>query len=276
VRKAPSFLARFAARVIHATHWVDLLHTKFDRARSLLVLAFATDQVFQAHNDVFHGSQGERAFLRPTLHDWERSVIQDFFPPPPARVLIGGAGMGRETFPIAEMGYSVVAFDPVPELVEGMRARKSPSVRVLRGGYEDLPTLTGEDGRLVDIREPLFDAAVIGWGSFSMLVTDAERVETLRRFAQVTRGPILASFWGSFWENSKFWEKPNAEGGGRLRNWLRQRARRRGLARFMIRSGFARLLDADDIERMAKEAGVEIVVLQCRRDAQPYFVARQL
>jgi hypothetical protein len=270
--RSPSFLARFTARCIHATHWVDLLHTRFDRARSLLILAFASDQVFEAHNDVFHGRVRERAFLKSMLHEWEQDVVQTFFPPPPARVLVGGAGLGREAFPLAERGYSVVAFDRVQELVEGMRASQpSAGFQAYVGAYQDLPILHDEKRSPVDLRANPFDAAVIGWGSFSLMVSDAERVETLRRFAEVTRGPILVSFWAAFWENTKFWEKAD-EGRGRLRQWLRRRARRRGLARFMIRSGFNRLLTGDEIEQMAKEAGLSVLALQCRRDLQPYFV----
>jgi hypothetical protein len=246
-----------------------VFHKKFDRARSMLILAFAPDQFFDAHNDVFHGRVRERAFIRDVTHDWEQHVIATFFPPPPARVLVGGAGMGREAFALAARGYSVVAFDRVPELVQGMRAvRGNAAVEVRQGLYQDLPYLQGENGDRIDLRtEQPFDAAVIGWGSFSNLLSDAARVETLRRFAEVTRGPVLASFYATFWEPA---DAP--ESGGRIRKWLRGRALRRGRARFLIGSGFNRLLTAEDAERVAKEAGLSVLDLQCRRDAQPYIV----
>ena len=265
--------ARILARSVHATYSVDVFHKKFDRARSLLILALAPDQFFDAHNDVFHGKVRERAFIRDVIHDWERHVFGRFFPAPPARVLVGGAGMGREAFALAAQGYSVVAFDRVPELVQGMRAaRGNAAVQVRQGLYQDLPYLRSEDGERIDLRqEPPFDAAVIGWGSFSNLLSDADRVETLRRFAEVTRGPILASFQGTFWEPTY-----GPSNGGRIRRWLRARAHRRGLARFLIGSGFNRLLTAEEAERVAKEAGLSVLDLQCRRDAQPYIVVSAL
>jgi hypothetical protein len=270
-RRPSSFLVRLAARCLHATYSVDRWYLRFDSARSLLTLAFASDALLEHHADVFYKKQGARVFLRGVLFEWEQHVIKQFFPPPAARVLVGGAGLGREAFGLAEMGYTVAAFEMVPALVDQMRAaaRKSfPAVEVYGGAYQDLPVLEGENGRRVDLREqPPFDAAIIGWGSFGQLVEDAERTDTLRRFGAITRGPILVSFYANYSQ------APETPGGGRLRGWLRQRARRRGLARFVMRSGYNRLMSAGEVQQMVKEAGLSMLDLQARRDGQPYFVA---
>ena len=260
-----------AARCLHATYAVDRLHMRFDQARSLLVLAFASDALLEHHSDVFYRKMGERVFLRDVLFEWEVDAIKKFFPPPPARILVGGAGLGREAFGIAKLGYSVAAFEMVPRLADLMRAtcrQSAASIEVYCGTYQDLPFLEGENAIRVDLRtQPPFEAAVVGWGSFGQLITDAERIDTLRRFGEVTRGPILVSFY----PNYSYEPDPPANGG--LRSWLRQRARRRGLAKFVMRSGYNRLMSAEEVRETVAAAGLSLLGLQCRRDGQPYFVA---
>ena len=96
--------------------------------------------------------------------------------------------------------------------------------------------------------------------------SDAERVETLRRFADVTRGPILASFF------SPGPEHRSQERGAGFRAWIRRRAGRRGLARFVMRGGYCRLLSAEDVERVAKEAGVTVIEKRCHQEGNSYAV----
>jgi hypothetical protein len=268
-RRSPTAFERLAARITHLSYYVDRLFAKFERARALLILAFGSDAFFEAHQDVYFEQMGERAFMKNRVHDWERHVIDKFFPRPPARVLVGGAGLGREAFGLAEMGYSVAAFEPIPQLVTDLRAaarQASAAVEAYRGSYQDLPIVEGEGGVRIDLSaQPPFDAAIIGWGSFGQLVADSERTDTLRRFAAITRGPIVVSFYATF-------QHHDPPGGGRVRQWLRRRAARRGTARFLIRSGFNRLLTAEEMEQAAKEAGLSVLELHCRFDAQPYAV----
>lgn len=270
-QRPSSFLVRMAARCLHATYAVDRLHTRFDQARSLLVLAFASDALLEHHSDVFYSKMGERVFLRDVLFEWELDAIKQFFPPSPARILVGGAGLGREAFGLAKLGYSVAAFEMVPGLVDSMRAacRKSASsIDVYRGTYQDLPVLEGENASRVDLRaQAPFDAAIVGWGSFGQLITDVERIETLRRFGEVTHGPILVSFYANYSH------APDPPDNGGLRSWLRQRARRRGLAKFVMRSGYNRLMSTEEVQETVTSAGLSLLGLQCRRDGQPYFVA---
>src|SRR5258708_387635 len=104
-RPPRSFLTRSVARFIHATYSLDRLYTRFDQARSTVVLALASDALLEAHNDVYYGGMRERGVIRRGLFEWERAVISRFFPSAPARVLVGAAGLGREAIALAEMGY---------------------------------------------------------------------------------------------------------------------------------------------------------------------------
>src|SRR5688500_15622114 len=48
----------------------------------------------------------------------EERALQRFFPPPPARVLIPGAGTGREVLALHRLGFRVTAFEPPAAMVE--------------------------------------------------------------------------------------------------------------------------------------------------------------
>src|SRR5262249_35221340 len=138
--------------------------------------------------------------FRRYMFPWEEKIVATYFPPPPARVLIGGAGGGREVLALAEMGYEVVAFEPSAALAAAMadRVTKELNARVYRASYEDMPRLFPARpkepcGSLE--AEPEFDAAILGWGSYSHLRTDEQRIRTLSSFARHVRGPILVSFY---------------------------------------------------------------------------------
>jgi hypothetical protein len=271
-----SLLTRWTARGIQAMSSFDKLYLGFNRVRSAFLLAFASDAVLEAHLEVYYGRTWEDdSRLAAAWLPWERRAIE-FFPPPPAKVLVGAAGWGREARVLAAMGYSVVAFEPVRRLAEKMASETAPlgSVRVYRGTFQDMPFLealpTGARGDLRN--DGPFDAAIVGYGSLSHLLRDAQRVETLRRFAEVTQGPILVSFYASFPEAAFPERLPAAAHTGWLRRWLRQRKARRGTSRFQMNGGYFRLLSREEIEGMASEVGLSVLHAEIERDLQPYAV----
>jgi hypothetical protein len=260
------------ARGIQAMSYLDALYLGFDRARSALIIAFAPDALLEAHLDVYYAKRWEKDRRLPEgWLPWERQAVAEFFPSPPAKILVGAAGSGREAKVLAATGYSVVAFEPVRQLAEKMASETAPlgSVRVYCGAFQDMPFLealpTGARG---DVRnEGPFDGAIVGYGSLSHLLKDAQRVETLRRFAEVTRGPILVSFYAAFPE-----QQPAAAPAGWLRRWLRRRKARRGVSRFQVNGGYVRLLSREEIEGMAKEVGLNVLDIEVERHLQPYAV----
>src|SRR5512142_2340602 len=106
---------RFGARLIRATLLVDRIYLLFDRVRGHIVPRLASDEVVAAYNDLAYGQtqayRADSSAFRRGLFGWEKEAIARFFPAAPARVLVGGAGGGREVFALAEMGYEVVAFE---------------------------------------------------------------------------------------------------------------------------------------------------------------------
>jgi hypothetical protein len=194
---------RLLARCIRASTIVDRAARRFDQARSALVTRLAPASVLDACNDIAYERTpvyraGSPEF-RHTLFNWEAEVIASTFPDPPARVLIGGAGGGREAFALAARGYHVVAFEPSANLARLMVEHRTAGtdVETLVGRYEELPWLTSaETGGQLDVRtRGPFDAALFGWTSFSHLRTRAARVSALRGVGELTNGPVVLSFY---------------------------------------------------------------------------------
>jgi hypothetical protein len=194
---------RLLAGCIRASTIVDRAARRFDQARSALVTRLAPASVLDAYNDlayertpVYRAGSPE---FRQTLFNWEAEVIAGTFPDPPGRVLIGGAGGGREAFALASRGYQVVAFEPSETLARSMVEHGTAGVDVeaLIGRYEELPWLTNAaTGARFDVRAGgPFDAALFGWTSFSHLRTRAARVSALRSVAGLTNGPLVLSFY---------------------------------------------------------------------------------
>jgi hypothetical protein len=97
------------------------------------------------------------------------------------------------------LGYKVVAFEPSEPLAALMASRvtKGLNARVYRAGYEDMPRLfpaRPEEACGTLEMESSFDAGILGFGSYSHLRTEEQRIRTLSLFARYVRGSILVSF----------------------------------------------------------------------------------
>ena len=183
---------------------VDRGFRRFDQVRSFLITSLASDGTLEAYNDLTYGAtrvyDASAPQFRAKLFNWEADLVDQVFPKPPGRVLIGGAGGGREAFELIARGYEVTAFEPSEVLAQSMadRVKQSGSqVDVLLGRYEHMPHLRrcGTNEAVDLTRGPRFSAALLGWSSFSHLRNRQARINTLKRFADVTDGPVVASFY---------------------------------------------------------------------------------
>jgi hypothetical protein len=261
-RQRRSVIAAAIARTLLFSRVLDRLYRATDKGRSELVTALASDAVLDRFNDIAYGS--DRAYrpdtssFRAYLFPWEEEAIRRFFPRPPAHVLVGGAGGGREALALAGLGYRVTAFEPSPELAEALaaRAHDEEGTAVYRARYEDLPRLEGTSGREGADLETLapVDAVIAGWGSFSHLRTPALRVAVLESLARSTSGPILVSFLGLFDDR----REPTSLL-GRLRRALPRRRGRGPGDVFSVYIGFFHRTNEREIESLANAAGLEIV-----------------
>lgn len=201
----PGPLARLAARALKASLLVDRAAGLFDRCRSRLVCLMASDQVLDAYNTLAYSAASRYRPAADGDHaewfSWERAAVEMWFPKAPAKVLIGGAGGGREARQLLKRGYQVVAFEPVAALAEGLAAQRLEGLQVFEGRYETLPNLMAIDGggapRLEDLGP--FDAAIMGWGSLAHVRRAADRVAAIRSLVAVVSGPILLSVYPPLW-----------------------------------------------------------------------------
>jgi hypothetical protein len=126
------------------------------------------------------------------LFAWEQAFFARHLPKPPARVLVGGAGAGREVRALLDLGYAVDAFEPAAVAYGALEARFGTAGTMRRGTYEDLRS----EGALADLRAHRYDAVVCGWSSLGHVLGEDTRADAMRALDRLApRGPILTSFW---------------------------------------------------------------------------------
>jgi hypothetical protein len=266
---------RALARLLRASLVVDQSAVLFDRLRSRVVCTLAPDGVLEAYNALAYGGSGayqpRQGAFRSEWFPWERRAVDAYFPPPPGRVLIGGAGGGREAYQLVARGYDVVAFDPVRGLVVDLERVAAGAGRLTAyvGSYETLPRLQStRDGTSVTMEAAdRFDAAICGWGSLAHVRRDDDRVAALRLVAALVDGPILISVYGSIWQPS------NAPGiRGAASRWLYGD----GTA-FLPGIGRVQTFDEPSFRDLIARAGLETLFLSTSPtvDNWPHAVVRQ-
>jgi SAM-dependent methyltransferase len=187
----------------------------------------------------------------------ESALFSRRLPPPPARILVGACGTGREAVALAAQGYRVDAFDPAEDCVAESSQRLAGRARVHRLSYEELSAIV-LDGMAND---PLggrsFDAVVLGCGSLSHVLDPPEQCRLLQALnARCPSGPIIASF---LWA-----EDQAAPPIGRAARWGsgigRSIARLRKLSAgysglsYRARRGFAYTFTQRELEDLARDA----------------------
>lgn len=129
------------------------------------------------------------------LYPWETQWFERRLPSPPAAILIGAAGSGREASALRGLGYQVHAFEPSAP-AHRVCERTIGSELVDNASYQDLvaATLRGETTPLRLAGDAKFDAVLLGWGSFGHVLQRADRFELLRACDKLAPdGPILLS-----------------------------------------------------------------------------------
>lgn len=188
-----------ADRVVHSSVRAaallrsELLLAALDEAERAAVNA----RVFSAEDTYAPGGP----MYERGLFAWEREVIAHQAFPRSGRVLLGGAGGGRELVALAAQGYAVDAFEPAPVLAHALAelTTSRPNTRALNGGYSELVRAArGEGGPLGCLCDQRYDAVILGWASFSHLCSDDARealFEALRALAP--RAVVLVSYLGA-------------------------------------------------------------------------------
>jgi hypothetical protein len=142
------------------------------------------------------------------LFEFERHAIERFFPPPPASILVGACGGGRELFGLIERGYRIAsAYDPVAPFIEALRSDPrliDAKDRLCVGTHQAIDSMV----QVSELRRRggRADAVIVGWGSYTHLLRAQPRVRFLRSLRSICpAGPVLLSFfvYGSTTESER-------------------------------------------------------------------------
>lgn len=133
------------------------------------------------------------SILNKGLFLWEEEVIKKFFPKPPARILVGACGAGRELLALGNQGYSLTAFEPLNVFAKCAQV-SIPKENLLAfsiSTYEDLVS-----GKLKEIESfAPYDAVILGWGSFTHILDQNIQKMLLEKVRKLCpAGPILLSW----------------------------------------------------------------------------------
>jgi hypothetical protein len=134
------------------------------------------------------GEYESDSYNRSGLRQWEREAIVGHFPSA-CRIILIGAGGGREVLALSELGYLVDAYECHPDLVRAAnRLLDEVGLAVtVRPLERDKAPLAAEPS----------DGAVVGWGAYMLIRGRDRRIAFLEglRTKLPPGGPILLSFY---------------------------------------------------------------------------------
>ncbi|MGD0497251.1 MAG: hypothetical protein ABSC23_02340 [Bryobacteraceae bacterium] len=210
------------------------------------------------------------------LFAWEQVAIRQPPFPQAGRILLGGAGGGRELAQLCRLGYEVVAFEPSEPLLEGARQAVSryPGSAVVRASYADFVTaVEHQSGPLAPyILSTAFDAVILGDGSFGYVVGEADRRRLLRAIrALAPAAPVLFSFFLNDDPESGWLDRLRPLIQGLFRLLGSPSARQRG---DVFYAGFAHCLTPDELRAAAADSGYRVVFLRTSRPPHAMLTPR--
>ena len=166
------------ARMLLSASWMGFWLGLLDRNG----LRQITNRYYE--NEEFYA---DRTNLESGLIVWEREAIEAMFPKS-GRIIVVGAGAGREVFALARMGYQVDGFDCSASLIqEGQCYAQNNDIKA-RLRYCEPDGWPDVDGT--------YDAALIGLGAYAHIPQRDARVQFLKRAHALLKpqSPIMLSF----------------------------------------------------------------------------------
>jgi SAM-dependent methyltransferase len=141
------------------------------------------DERFYDRNASYHDDAHNLRGLLP----WETEALEFFGGC--RRLLLIGAGGGREVLALSRLGYEVEGYEcnrALAAFADGFLPRHGSAARVHYLPRDQAPP-AGEP----------FDGVILGWSSYTLIAGRAHRIDLLRRLLPLARpgGPILLSFF---------------------------------------------------------------------------------
>ncbi|MCC6647814.1 MAG: class I SAM-dependent methyltransferase [Polyangiaceae bacterium] len=220
-----------------------------------------TQRLYDADSSYFPGGK-----VADGLHAFEEEALAQPGMPRAGRVLIGGAGAGRETRALVSRGFSVFAFEPAElfhsELEKTARA-SGGKVQAARAAYADLIEAADGRGALAAARSLDFSLVITGWGSLLHL-PERETQDALMRAIRslAPEAPVLLSVnvRGPWSAPKTRWDPVRARWAAAIER-LGGRHRPDG-AYFDAMCGFAYSYTEDDVVRLARVGGYRVERLE--------------
>ncbi|AFZ34577.1 hypothetical protein Sta7437_0997 [Stanieria cyanosphaera PCC 7437] len=164
-----------ALNVIFAGFWLGILN------RKTLQLA---DRIFYDNDSMYQ----DEAYNRSGFWDWEVQAIQDYFESS-KKILVAGAGGGREIYALHKSGYQADGFECNPNLVEfanNFLSKEGINSQVKIAPRDTCPTFN-----------QVYDGLIVGWGAYTNIQGKQHRIEFLKQMrSQVkNQAPLLLSFF---------------------------------------------------------------------------------
>ncbi len=142
------------------------------------------DEIYYNTNEIY----GSEDHNHRGLFAWEKQVIHDYFKPS-QRILLLGAGGGREIAALRSLGYEIDGFECNPQLVERANRllKKANLVPDVRWAPRDQSPQESKK----------YDALIIGWGVYTLIAGKQQRIKLLKQLRDQIReeGPLLLSFF---------------------------------------------------------------------------------
>ncbi|MCB9523487.1 MAG: hypothetical protein H6702_08900 [Myxococcales bacterium] len=188
------------------------------------------------------------------LFAWEQTWFQDL---PAGRILVGGAGRGREVQALRGLGHPVDALDPAPGVVDALLA--AGAERAVAADYADLVSavLDGAATPASPLTGP-YAAVLLGWGSLTHVLGGDARLRLVQACHRLCpRGPILASFWlaGSAQAQAPSRAETVGRRLGRTVGRLRGRAALAEARQFTRWAGVGAVLTGAEVEALGRGVG---------------------
>lgn len=248
----------WARALVQWDTWIERAHRGHQALREALLCQFLTQEAQEqltanayARNQARY-SQGGSLFAHGLFH-WEQAALERLALPPHARILLGGAGGGRELAALINLGYRVTAFEPVPALCANAQRLAGPNAQVRCGGYADLLAAIQGTGPLARLQGP-FDAVIFGWASLSHLTDGHMQCRILKAVRTIApEASILLSFFAA---------DPLPSSQRRLRSALARLSRRTPVPhnlRHFPHCGFVLGFDGPQLQTLAKETGYRVI-----------------
>jgi hypothetical protein len=122
------------------------------------------------------------------LFDWETAALACHFRPE-SRILVAGAGAGREVLALRRAGFQAEGFECSPTLLQA-----SQTIFQQLG---ELDSVTPCAADLVPAGPAIYDGIIVGWGAYTHIPTKQRRIAFLRalRDRALPHSPVLLSFF---------------------------------------------------------------------------------